>query len=85
LEAIKKEEFLRLEKHSEPLRTYLMQYVVPTLTTGLIDVCRETPEDPVAYLADYLSIYSAELVNARRRKRQAEVAAAKEAQALSAS
>lgn len=83
LEAIKKEEFLRLEKHSEPLRTYLMQYVVPTLTTGLIDVCRETPEDPVAYLADYLSIYSAELVNARRRKRQAEAAALKEAQGAS--
>merc|ERR1719281_472734 len=65
LEAIKKEEFIRLEKHSEPLRQYLMQYVVPTLTTGLIDVCRETPEDPVAYLSDYLQIYSTELVAAR--------------------
>merc|ERR1719440_2301831 len=39
LEAIKKEEFVRLEKHSENLRQYLMQFVVPTLTTGLIDVC----------------------------------------------
>merc|ERR1719253_1427706 len=74
LEAIKKEEFVRLEKHSEPLRQYLMQYVVPTLTTGLIDVCRETPEDPVAYLSEYLSIFSTELVAARRRKQQAEEA-----------
>merc|ERR1719158_2657482 len=30
LEAIKKEEFVRLEKHSEYLRQYLMQFVVPT-------------------------------------------------------
>jgi adenylate kinase len=70
LEAIKKEEFVRLEKHSEPLRQYLMSFVVPTLTTGLVDVCRETPEDPIAYLADYLSIYSAQLVESRRRRRQ---------------
>jgi adenylate kinase len=70
LEAIKKEEFIRLEKHSEPLRQYLMSFVVPTLTTGLVDVCRETPEDPIAYLADYLSIYSAQLVESRRRRRQ---------------
>jgi len=76
LEAIKKEEFVRLEKHSEPLRTYLMQFVVPTLTTGLIDVCRETPEDPVAYLAEYLQTYSRESANARRRKRQAAAAEA---------
>lgn len=71
LEAIKKEEFIRLEKHSETLRSYLMQYVVPTLTTGLIDVCRETPEDPIAYLAEYLSSYSTEMVKVRRSKRQA--------------
>merc|ERR1712054_289356 len=70
LETIKKEEFIRLEKHSENLRSYLMQFVVPTLTTGLIDVCRETPEDPIAYLAEYLSSYSTEMVNLRRRKRQ---------------
>jgi len=74
LEAIKKEEFVRLEKHSETLRQYLMQFVVPTLTTGLIDVCRETPEDPVAYLAEYLSSYSTQSVSARRRKRQAAAA-----------
>lgn len=69
IESIKKEEFARLEKHSETLRQYLMQFVVPTLTTGLIDVCRETPDDPIAYLAEYLSSYSTEMVNARRRKR----------------
>jgi len=71
LEAIKKEELVRLEKHSETLRQYLMQFVVPTLTTGLIDMCRETPEDPVAYLAEYLSSYSAQSNAARRgRPRQ---------------
>jgi adenylate kinase len=76
LEAIKKEEFTRLEKHSEPLRQYLMTFVVPTLTTGLIDVCRETPEDPIAYLAEYLSSYSTQLANSRRRKRQGSISPA---------
>lgn len=75
LESVKKEEFSRLEKHSEPLRQYLMSFVVPTLTTGLVDVCRETPEDPIAYLADYLSIYSAQLIESRRRRRQQQVQA----------
>merc|ERR1712232_557924 len=58
LEQIKREELSRLEKHSEPLRQYLMALVVPTLTNGLIEVCHHTPPDPVGYLAEYLSVYS---------------------------
>ncbi|CAK0886664.1 unnamed protein product [Prorocentrum cordatum] len=58
LEALKREEQKQLEKQSEPLRQYLTNHVVPTLTSGLIDLCREQPEDPVGYLAEYLSVYS---------------------------
>eukprot|EP00929_Paragymnodinium_shiwhaense_P032159 TRINITY_DN17881_c0_g1_i1.p1 TRINITY_DN17881_c0_g1~~TRINITY_DN17881_c0_g1_i1.p1 ORF type:complete len:761 (-),score=187.03 TRINITY_DN17881_c0_g1_i1:108-2390(-) len=58
MELIKKDELQRLEKHSEPLRNYLMSLVVPTLTSGLIEVCRDVPEDPVGYLAEYLATYS---------------------------
>merc|ERR1712217_638623 len=58
LEQIKREELTRLEKHSEPLRQYLMSLVVPTLTTGLIEVCHNQPEDPVGYLAEYLVVYA---------------------------
>lgn len=58
VEQIKREELIRLEKHSEPLRQYLMSFVVPTLTSGLIEVCHHTPPDPVGYLAEYLSVYS---------------------------
>ena len=43
-----------LEVRSIPLRNYLMQNVIPTLTEGLIEVCKLKPEDPVDYLADYL-------------------------------
>ena len=39
---------------SIPLRNYLMQNVIPTLTEGLIEVCKLKPEDPVDYLAEYL-------------------------------
>lgn len=58
LEQIKKDELLKLEKHSEPLRQYLMSFVVPTVTSGLVEVCRAQPEDPVGYLAEYLATYS---------------------------
>ncbi|CAE7302290.1 Ak7 [Symbiodinium natans] len=71
VEHVKKEELARLEKHSEPLRLYLMKFVVPALTGALVDVCREQPEDPVGYLAEYLSLYS-EVSAERRAARAAE-------------
>lgn len=71
VEHVKKEELARLEKHSEPLRLYLMKFVVPALTGALVDVCREQPEDPVGYLAEYLSLYS-EVSAERRAMRAAE-------------
>jgi len=43
-----------LEVRSMPLRNYLMQNVIPTLTEGLIEMCKLQPEDPVDYLAEYL-------------------------------
>lgn len=44
-----------------PLREYLMQYMVPSLTEGLIEVCKVLPEDPVDYLANYLETHAAQL------------------------
>ncbi|CAJ1415117.1 unnamed protein product [Effrenium voratum] len=65
VEHVKKEELARLEKHSEPLRLYLMKFVVPALTGALVEVCHEQPEDPVGYLAEYLALY-AEVSKERR-------------------
>ncbi|KAL8274804.1 hypothetical protein Esti_001279 [Eimeria stiedai] len=39
---------------SIPLRRYLMQHVIPTLSEGLLEVCRVLPEDPVSYLTAFL-------------------------------
>lgn len=36
------------------LREYLMRYMVPNLTEGLIEMCTVMPENPVDYLANYL-------------------------------
>lgn len=58
VEQVRKEELARLEKHSEPLRLYLMKFVVPALTGAMVELCHEQPEDPVGYLAEYLSLYS---------------------------
>jgi len=43
-----------LEVRSIPLRNYLMQHVIPTLTEGLIEVCKVKPEDPIDHLAEWL-------------------------------
>jgi adenylate kinase len=43
-----------LEVKSAPLRNYLMENVIPTLTKGLIEVCQMRPDDPVDYLAEWL-------------------------------
>ena len=43
-----------LEVRSIPLCNYLMQNVVPTLTEGLLELCKLKPTDPVDYLAEYL-------------------------------
>lgn len=46
-----------------PLREYLMRYMVPTLTEGLIEVCKVLPENPADYLATYLEEHAAEAPN----------------------
>lgn len=33
-----------------------MAHVVPTLTAGLTEVCKEQPEDPIEFLAQYLRL-----------------------------
>lgn len=47
---MKQEEQEMLETQSIPLRNYLMRHVMPTLTQGLIEVCKVKPDDAVDYL-----------------------------------
>merc|ERR1719215_1631052 len=42
-----------------PLREYLMRYMVPNITEGLIEMCMVLPENPVDYLANYLEQHAA--------------------------
>ncbi|KNC46437.1 Ak7-A-prov protein [Thecamonas trahens ATCC 50062] len=53
-EVIRAEEQKVLELQSQPLREFLMTHVMPTLTEGLIEVCKARPDDPVDYLAEFL-------------------------------
>ncbi len=50
LAKVQAEEKEMLETQSVPLRNYLMQHVMPTLTEGLIEVCKVKPDDAVDYL-----------------------------------
>ena len=36
------------------LRQFLMKYIIPVLTEGMIDVWKVGPVDPVDYLAEYI-------------------------------
>eukprot|EP00056_Hartaetosiga_gracilis_P021065 m.22581 g.22581 ORF g.22581 m.22581 type:complete len:688 (-) comp8864_c0_seq1:104-2167(-) len=54
LSEIKAQEQEALDQAALPLRTFLMNHIMPTLTKGLMEVCKVKPEDPVDYLAEYL-------------------------------
>jgi len=50
-----------LESETTPLRQYLMHYVVPTLTDGMLDASKEMPEDPIEHLAQYLFTHAQDI------------------------
>lgn len=57
-EQIKEQEKELLDSRSQPIRTYLIDNVVPILSDGLIEVCKNQPEDPVDFLAEFLFKHS---------------------------
>lgn len=74
IEQLRCVELARLEKESEHMRRYLTTFVVPALTAGLVEVCREQPADPAGYLAEYLAVYSE--LSRRRLEPQASASSA---------
>lgn len=50
-----------LETETQPLRNYLMLNVVPTLTEGLMEVCKVSPDDPIEYLSEYLFAHAQDI------------------------
>ncbi len=43
-----------------PIRTYLDQTVMPLLLTGMAELAKERPQNPIEYLANYLLKHSNE-------------------------
>ncbi|KAI6648769.1 Adenylate kinase 7-like [Oopsacas minuta] len=52
--AIQLQKFDYLECQAMPLRNYLMSFVMPTLTRGLVNISKSNPDDPIDYLAEFL-------------------------------
>jgi len=50
-----------LANETQPLRQYLMINVVPTLTEGLMEVCKVAPDDPIEYLSEYLFAHAQDI------------------------
>jgi adenylate kinase len=63
LRIISAHEEQRKQIEAMPLREYLMRYMVPNLTEGLIEMCKVTPDNPVDSLANYLEEHSARDLN----------------------
>jgi len=41
-------------QHGQPARDYLQKHVNPVLTKGLSELCKQKPEDPLNWLAEWL-------------------------------
>ena len=52
------EEAALVEAASAPLRSYLLQHVMPAVMDGLLDVVRQRPLDPIEHLAQFLYRYA---------------------------
>lgn len=50
LEKVTVHEEKLLEVQSDPIRSYLLEQVMPTLVQGLAQCCREQPQDPLDFL-----------------------------------
>ena len=73
LEQIRKNERDLLDKRSQPIRQYLMDNVVPHLTEGLINLCKEVPDDPTEFLANFLLNKADEIDAELARQRDEEI------------
>ncbi|KAH9600175.1 Dpy-30 motif [Trypanosoma melophagium] len=52
--AVEEKDHASLEERKMPLRLYLQQNILPLLSKGLVEVCRQRPGDPVDFLAEWL-------------------------------
>ena len=48
------------------IRTYLDQTVMPLLLTGMAELAKERPSNPIEYLANYLLRHSNENLNVNK-------------------
>ena len=75
LEKLREQERDLLDQRSQPIRQYLMDNVVPHLTEGLIDLCKDIPDDPVDYLANFLLKKADEIDEKVIKEREEQMAA----------
>ncbi|XP_024146494.1 adenylate kinase 7 isoform X2 [Oryzias melastigma] len=54
MQEVQRQEKERLEAAALPLRIYLMEFVVPTITEAMTQCCALKPDDPVDFLAEFL-------------------------------
>lgn len=50
----KKKELQEIQQQSLPVRHYLMKYVLPKLSTGIVELAKVRPPNPMQFLANHL-------------------------------
>ncbi|XP_020570347.1 adenylate kinase 7 isoform X2 [Oryzias latipes] len=54
MQEVQRQEKERLEAQALPLRNYLMEFVVPSITEAMSQCCVLKPDDPIDFLAEFL-------------------------------
>lgn len=55
---MKRQEIIEMEKRSLPVRHYLMKYILPNITEGLVELTKLRPDNPTEYLVKYNFSYA---------------------------
>ena len=63
---LKRQEIIEMEKRSLPVRHYLMKYILPNITEGLVEMTKLRPDNPTEYLVRYHFHYSYNMIELSR-------------------
>lgn len=55
---LKRQEIIEMEKRSLPVRHYLMKYILPNITEGLVEMTKLRPDNPTEYLVKFNYYYA---------------------------
>ena len=69
----KRQEIIEMEKHCLPTRHYLMKFILPNITDGLVEVAKIRPKNAVEFLAKFMLSRGNEIIDEEEEKIDEEI------------